>query len=109
MGNVKKPGAFLVQDGSDTTIMQMLALAEGLMPYATNQAFIYRREAGGNKNEIPVHLDKIMKRQAPDVTLTANDILYIPDNRGKRLGVAALEKALMFGTAAGAALIYAGR
>ena len=109
MGNVKKPGAFPVQDGSDTTIMQILALAEGLMPFANKQAFIYRREAGGDKNEIPVALDKIMKRQAPDVTLTANDILYIPDNHGKRLGIAALEKVLMFGTAAGTAMIYAGR
>jgi polysaccharide export outer membrane protein len=109
MGNVKKPGAFPVQDGFDTTIMQMLALAEGLMPFATKQAFIYRREAGGDKNEIPVPLDKIMSRKAPDVTLIANDILYIPDNHGKRLGLAALEKVLMFGTAAGTAMIYAGR
>ena len=110
MGNVKKPGAFSVQDGPDTTIMQMLALAEGLMPFSSDKAFIYRREPNGPKNEIPVSLDKIMKRQAPDVTLTANDILYIPDNRGKRLGIAALEKVLLFGSTAGAtALIYTGR
>ncbi len=109
MGNVKKPGAFPVQDGFDTTVMQMLALAEGLMPFANRQAFIYRREATGEKNEIPVALDKIMKRQAPDVTLAANDILYIPDNHGKRLTIAALEKFLLVGTAAGTALIYAGR
>jgi len=109
MGNVKKPGAFPVQDGADTTIMQMLALAEGLMPFTNKQAFIYRREAAGDKNEIPVALDKIMKRQAPDVILAANDIVYIPDNHGKRLGIAALEKVLMFGTSAGTAMIYAGR
>lgn len=109
MGNVKRPGAFPVQDGSDTTIMQMLALAEGLMPFANKQAFIYRREANGNKNEIPVPLAKIMSRQAPDVVLAGNDILYIPENHGKRLGVAALEKVLMFGSAAGTAMIYAGR
>lgn len=106
MGNVKKPGAFPVQDGSDTTIMQMLALAEGLMPYASKQAYIYRREAAGPKNEIPVSLEKIMKRQTPDVILTANDILYIPDNSGKRMRVSALEKILLFGGTAGAALIY---
>lgn len=107
MGNVKKSGAFPVQDGADTTVMQMLALAEGLSPFANKQAFIYRREAAGSKNEIAVPLDKIMKRQAPDVPLTANDILYIPDNRGKRFGMAALEKILLFGGTAGAtALIY---
>ena len=109
MGNVKKSGVFPVQDGYDTTVMQMLALAEGLAPYAAKQAFIYRREGAGTKNEIPVPLDKIMKRQAPDVTLAANDILYIPDNSGKRLGIAVLEKILLFGGAAGTAMIYAGR
>ena len=107
IGNVKKSGAFPVQDGADTTVMQMLALAEGLSPFANKQAFIYRREAAGSKNEIAVPLDKIMKRQAPDVPLTANDILYIPDNRGRRIGMAALEKILLFGGTAGAtALIY---
>jgi polysaccharide export outer membrane protein len=107
MGNVKKSGAYPVQDGSDTTVRQMLALAEGLAPYANKEAYIYRREASGNKNEIVVPLDKIMRRQAPDITLTADDILYVPENRGKRLGLGALEKILAFGTTAGAtALIY---
>ncbi len=107
MGNVKKPGSFPVQDGSETTVMQMLALAEGLTQFSNNHAFIYRRDAGGSKNEIAVPLDKIMRRQAPDVPLTANDILYIPDNRGKRIGMAALEKLLLFaGTAGATALIY---
>jgi len=108
VGNVKKPGAFPVQDGgSDTTVLQMLALAEGLMPFANKQAFIYRREAGGPKNEIPVALDKIMQRKAPDVTLAANDILYIPDNKGRRMTIGALEKILAFGTTAGTyAVIY---
>jgi len=110
MGNVKKPGAFPVQDGADTTVMQMLALAEGLMPYTNKQGYIYRRDGSGAKNEIPVPLDKIMKRQAEDVALTADDILYIPDNKGKRLGVAALEKIILFGSTAGAtALIYTNR
>lgn len=107
VGNVKKPGAFPVQDGSDTTVLQMLALAEGLMPYATSEAYIYRREGAGAKNEIVVPLDKIMQRKAPDVPMTANDILYIPDNKGKRLGIRAIEAIIGFGTGAGAtALVY---
>jgi polysaccharide biosynthesis/export protein len=106
VGNVKKPGAFPVQDGADTTVLQMLALAEGLMPFAGKQAYIYRREGNANKNEIPVALDKIMKRQSPDVPLTANDILYIPDRAAKRLSLATLEKILVFGSAAGSAMIY---
>ena len=107
VGNVKKPGAFVVQDGSETSVLKMLALAEGLSSYASKQAFIYRREASGSKNEIPIELSKIMDRKAPDAPLLPNDILYVPDNHGKRLGMAALEKILLFGSTAGAtALIY---
>jgi hypothetical protein len=48
-----------------------------------------------------------MDRKSPDVLLMANDILYIPDNSGRRTAVLALERALSFGTTAGAtALIY---
>lgn len=107
VGNVKKPGAFPVQDGSDTTVFQMLALAEGLMPYAAKDAYIYRREASGGKNEIPVPLDKIMKRLSPDVPLTANDILYVPDNKSRRTTMSVLEKVLGFGMGVGTgAIVY---
>jgi polysaccharide export outer membrane protein len=108
MGNVHKPGAFTVQEASETTVLKMLALSEGLMPFAAKQAYIYRREAGANsKTEIPIELKKIMDRKAPDVLLMANDILYIPDNSGRRATMAVLERALSFGTTAGAtALIY---
>jgi polysaccharide export outer membrane protein len=105
LGNVKKPGAFVVQDGS-STVLRALALAEGLTPYAGKQAFIYRREGGATSNsEIPVELRKIMNRKAPDARLEANDILYIPDASGAKV---ALEKILTLGSAAVPALIYTG-
>jgi polysaccharide export outer membrane protein len=109
VGNVKKPGAFAVKDGADTTVLQMIALAEGLAPYYKKEAYIYRQEGGGSKDEIPVPLDKIMERKAPDVPLTANDILYIPDNKGRRLTLGALEKIIGVSTAMGAAAIYVWR
>jgi polysaccharide export outer membrane protein len=109
VGNIKKPGAFPVQDGSETTVLQMLALAEGLAPYATKEAYIYRREGSGTKNEIFVPLDKIMQRKAPDVPLTANDILYIPDSKGKHLTARTIEVLLGLSGAAAAAAIYTTR
>src|SRR4051812_13205620 len=85
VGNIKKPGAFPIKDATETTVLKALALSEGLMPYATKMAYIYRQEGGtGGKSEIPIELSKIMKRQAPDVPMMANDILYIPDNSGRR-------------------------
>ncbi|MGA3043174.1 MAG: polysaccharide biosynthesis/export family protein [Bryobacteraceae bacterium] len=108
IGNVKKPGAFPVQDGVESTVLKMLALSEGLMPYAAKDAYIYRREANGAKNEIEIPLNKIMERKAPDAALLANDILYVPDNKGRRMTLGALEKIMAFGAGAGTALIYAG-
>ncbi|MDQ6708727.1 MAG: SLBB domain-containing protein [Acidobacteriota bacterium] len=107
MGNVKKPGAFPVQDNSQTTVFQVLALAEGLTGTTSDQAYIYRREASGNKNEIPIDLKSLMARKTPDVPLMANDILYVPENHGKKMRMAAVEKLLLFGSTAGAtALAY---
>jgi polysaccharide export outer membrane protein len=57
LGNVHKPGAFTVQEASETTVLKMLALSEGLMPFASKQAYIYRRDgAAGAKTEIPIEL-----------------------------------------------------
>ena len=58
------------------------------------------------KDEIPIELSKIMERKAPDPPLLANDILYVPDNKSRRLTIGALEKILIVGTAATAALVY---
>jgi polysaccharide export outer membrane protein len=107
VGNVKKPGAFAVRDSADTSVLKVLALAEGLSPYSGKQAYIYRRDSdGASKKEIEIEIEKIMKRKSPDVPLEANDILYIPDNSGRRAALSILEKVVMFGSGAGAAAIY---
>jgi polysaccharide export outer membrane protein len=89
VGNVKKPCQYQIRQG-ESTVLQALAYSEGLLRYSTKQAYIYRREGNGQKNEIPIELQKIMKRQAPDVPLVADDILYIPENDKKRMSMAAL-------------------
>jgi polysaccharide export outer membrane protein len=106
VGNVKKPGAFPLQDGSGMSLLKALAQAEGLMPYAAKRAFIYRKEGAGSSNEIAVELKQVLERKAPDVPLLANDILYIPDNKKGRLSAAVLEKILLLGAGASTALIY---
>jgi len=47
-----------------------------------------------------------MDRKAQDVSLLANDIFYVPDNKGKRLALTTLDKIVPLGGAVGAALIY---
>jgi len=97
VGNVKKPGAFAIRDGNEESVLKMIALSEGLMPYAAKIAYVYRREGDGPKKEIAIPLDKIMQRKAPDVTLQVDDLLYIPDNKTRRTTMTALDRALAFG------------
>lgn len=98
VGNVKKSGAFPITDGNDISVMKVIALSEGLMPYASKEAYIYRREGGKDgRDEIPIPLERILERKAPDVPLQANDILYVPDNKGRRLTAQTLERIAGFG------------
>ena len=53
-GSVKNPGAFPMKDGSDTSVLKVVALAGGLIPFSSKQAYIYRRKPGAEaKDEIP--------------------------------------------------------
>ena len=105
-GNVKKPGTFIMQDNSDTTVVKALALSEGLAPYSAKLAYIYREGApGAPRQEISVPLSQIMARKAPDVALQADDILYVPDNNGKRMTAKVLAGLAGFGTQAGAGML----
>ena len=107
VGNVKKPGAFSSPEARDATVFKAIALAEGLLPFSDKRAFIYRPDAAGSRQEIVIELARILDRKMPDVALQPEDILYVPDNKHKKLGVAALERILLFGSTAGAtALIY---
>ena len=109
MGNVKRPGAFPLREANEGSVLQMLALAEGLTMFSAKNAYIYRVKDGGPRTEITVKLESILKRESADVPILPDDILYVPDNKGRRLGMAALERVLMFGSTAGAtALIYGG-
>lgn len=107
VGNVKKPGAFPIKDAAETSVMRLLALSEGLLAYSSKMAYIYRKEASGGKNEIAIELEKIIQRKAPDVSLVANDVLYIPDRAGRKSVMNTLEKSLPLGAAATSALIWA--
>jgi polysaccharide export outer membrane protein len=105
VGNVKKPGAFLVRDGSENSVLKLVALAEGLAPFHFKTAFVYRPDAAGARQEIAVDLDKILDRKAPDVALQVNDLLYIPDNKGKRLTANIIDKLAGFGSSTASGLI----
>jgi polysaccharide export outer membrane protein len=97
VGNVNRPGAFPVREAGDHSVLKLIALSEGLMQYAEKVAYIIRRDVNGTDQELPVELEKIMKRESPDVTLTAGDILYIPDNKKRRTTMSIIDRITSFG------------
>ncbi|MGB7759813.1 MAG: SLBB domain-containing protein [Bryobacteraceae bacterium] len=108
VGNVKKPGAFSGPETANATVLKAVAMAEGLLPFTAKQAFIYRPDSTGANKEMAIDISQILDRKAPDLPLQPEDILYILENKRKKLSAAALERILVFGSTAGAtALIYA--
>jgi polysaccharide export outer membrane protein len=105
VGNVHKPGAFPVRDSADETVLKVIALSEGLTAYAGKIAYVYRKDESGVKKEIPVELDKIMQRKSPDVALRVDDLLYIPDNKGRRATMTAIDRITMFGASTASGLL----
>jgi polysaccharide export outer membrane protein len=104
-GNVHKPGAFPVRDTADETVLKVIALSEGLTPYSGKIAYIYRKDETGVKKEIPVELSKIMQRKSPDVALLVDDLLYIPDNKGRRATITAIDRITMFGASTASGIL----
>jgi len=105
VGNVHKPGAFAVRDTTDSSVLRLVALSEGLMPYAAKRAYVYRRDSSGVKQEIPVELDKILERKSPDVPLQVDDVLYIPDNKTRRTTMTVIDRVTSFGASTASGIL----
>ena len=107
VGNVRRPGAFVVKDPADATVLKVLAQAEGLTPFSQAEAFVYRRDRmSGAHSEVSIPLRKILQRKAPDEPLRTDDVLFIPDAKGKRLTAGALDRLIGFGSQAAAVALY---
>jgi polysaccharide export outer membrane protein len=105
-GNVVKPGPIPVRTPDDATVLKVVASAGGLTQYYNKMAYIYRADATGKREEIPIPLRKIYQREAQDVKLMADDILLIPDDNGyKRRQIIQILQSIG-GGAASAGVIY---
>src|SRR5215468_3041654 len=84
VGDVGRPSGLLVDNGS-LTVLQAVALAGGPNRTAKlNGTRIIRKSNGPNGvTETVVPLKKMLQAKAPDVTLEANDILFVPVSGAK--------------------------
>jgi polysaccharide export outer membrane protein len=85
VGEVQKPGGFVLTNNENISVLQALALAQGLTrTSAKSQARIIRTDPGtGKRTEIPMDLGKILASKAPDPTLQPKDIVFVPNSSAK--------------------------
>jgi polysaccharide biosynthesis/export protein len=106
VGEVNKPGGFLMENNTRMSVLQSLALAQGATKMAdTKGAMIVRRGPSGLQ-EIPVQLNKVMQAKATDRLLMDDDIVFIPSSKSKSIGKRVADAAV--GSAV-AAVIYLAR
>jgi polysaccharide biosynthesis/export protein len=104
VGEVQKPGGFVLQNNEDISVLQALALAEGpTHTSAISRARIIRTDpATGKRTEIPLNLGKIFSGRAPDTYLRAKDVVFVPNSAAKNVFYRGSAAALQ--TAAGVAI-----
>lgn len=105
VGNVKKPGAFPVRDDRENSVLKVLALSEGLLPYTAKLAYVYRHDKAGAQREILISLGKILERKQPDVPLEAGDVLYVPDSKARRNTAGVIDRVTGFGVSTASGIL----
>lgn len=102
VGAVERPGGFPMSSGREKmTVLEAVALGEGLKETAREKkAMIIRRgkQYSNGREEILVNLKKILAGHAPDPTLEANDILFVPDSASKQALRRGAEAAIQIAT-----------
>ncbi|HEY1756908.1 MAG TPA: polysaccharide biosynthesis/export family protein [Bryobacteraceae bacterium] len=99
LGEVHKPGGFILVDKEAASALEAISMSEGLLRTAApTHAVILRPGADGQRQQIPVNLKSIMQGKEKDVTLHAEDILVVPDSMSKNALARTLEAAIQMGT-----------
>jgi polysaccharide biosynthesis/export protein len=83
VGEVGKPSGFTMDKNETLTVLQALALAEGVKSTASfDRAKLIRRSPDG-VTEIPINLKQILAGRSPDRTLQPEDIIFVPTSMTK--------------------------
>lgn len=103
VGDVGRPSGLLVDNGS-LTVLQALALAGGTNRTASMGGTRIIRKTPSGMTETRIQLKKMLEAKSPDITLQANDILFVPLSGVRVAAAEAMSTAISAATAVG---IYA--
>jgi polysaccharide biosynthesis/export protein len=87
VGEVNRPGAFQLPVGQPLLLTQAVAWAGGTMKTAKSEkGLLVRYSEEGQREEIQVNFDDIIKGRKADFFIQSNDVLFIPGSKYKTLG-----------------------
>ena len=106
LGDVVHPGEFFIDNGKPLTILQAVALAQGLNRTALGSKASILRKTSDGAVTIPLNIKEIEHNRQPNVALQAADILIIPHSEAKQFLISVLPYATgsFIGTAVGVAI-----
>ncbi len=84
VGDVRRPGGFVMERSERMTVLEAIALAQGPnRTAALGAARILHRPANGPTTETKIPLKQIMAAKSNDIELSPEDILFIPGSAAK--------------------------
>ena len=98
VGDVHKPSGVVMENGTQMTVLQAIAMAEGTNPTAALNAARLIRKTPTGPQEMPLELKKILAAKSPDIHLQAEDIIFVPNNAAKTAGKRGLEAIIQAAT-----------
>jgi polysaccharide biosynthesis/export protein len=87
IGDVKKPGGFVLKSDQNMSVLKAIALAEGLNATAAKSRtkIIRTNEKTGQRVEFPIDLGKVLAGKTADTPLEPADIVFVPNSSGKTM------------------------
>ncbi len=94
LGEVNKPGAFLMEDNTSISVLKATALAGGTTKLASLKDSMILRKSLEGTTQTRIPLNKIYHGKAPDLQLHAEDIVFVPLSNVKSYGAMGLQGAI---------------
>ena len=90
MGDVAKPGGYAITtNDSRLTVLQAIAMAGSANKTSVKSRVKLIRKGSQGQEEIPIQLGAMEKGKQPDLTLQADDVLFVPFSWMKNMAVTA--------------------
>jgi polysaccharide export outer membrane protein len=83
VGEVARPGGFLVESNDRLSVLQVIALAGGATHMAAQDKARLIRKTPTGREELKVPLKAILNGKVVDIPLEDGDILFVPSSKGK--------------------------